>query len=36
MITSVVNVVSTLPGLYLVETWGRRSLLMFGAIGMSV
>lgn len=36
MITSVVNVVSTLPGLYLVETWGRRSLLMFGAIGMAV
>lgn len=36
MITSVVNVVSTIPGLYLVETWGRRNLLMFGAIGMSV
>ncbi|KAK5958514.1 Plasma membrane low glucose sensor [Knufia fluminis] len=36
MITSVVNVVSTIPGLYLVEAWGRRSLLMFGAIGMSV
>lgn len=36
MITSVVNVVSTIPGLYLVETWGRRPLLMMGAIGMSV
>lgn len=35
-ITNVVNVVSTFPGLYLVEKWGRRPLLMFGAIGMSV
>lgn len=36
MITSAVNVSSTVPGLYLVEKWGRRPLLMFGAIGMSV
>jgi MFS family permease len=36
MITGVVNVVSTVPGLWLVEKWGRRPLLMFGAIGMSV
>jgi SP family sugar:H+ symporter-like MFS transporter len=36
MITSSVNVASTLPGLYLVEVWGRRPLLMFGAVGMSV
>ena len=36
VITSVVNVVSTLPGLYLVEKWGRRNLLMFGAVGMFV
>ncbi|KAK5072994.1 Plasma membrane low glucose sensor [Lithohypha guttulata] len=35
MITSVVNVLSTIPGLWLVEVWGRRSLLMFGAVGMS-
>lgn len=35
MITSVVNVCSTVPGLYLVESWGRRPLLMMGAIGMS-
>ncbi|TGO44119.1 hypothetical protein BOTNAR_0934g00020 [Botryotinia narcissicola] len=34
MITSSVNVFSTLPGLYLVEAWGRRRLLMFGALGM--
>jgi len=35
-ITNVVNVCSTFPGLYMVEKWGRRPLLMFGAIGMSV
>jgi len=34
MITAAVNVASTFPGLYLVETWGRRRLLIFGAIGM--
>jgi MFS family permease len=36
VITSVVNICSTVPGLYLVEKWGRRKLLMFGAIGMAV
>ena len=36
LITNIVNVVSTFPGLYLVEKWGRRPLLMFGAIGMFV
>jgi len=36
MITTAVNVGSTIPGLYLVDTWGRRSLLLFGAIGMCV
>jgi sugar porter (SP) family MFS transporter len=35
-ITNVVNVCSTFPGLYMVEKWGRRPLLMFGAIGMCV
>ncbi|RAL68009.1 hypothetical protein DID88_008733 [Monilinia fructigena] len=34
MITSSVNVFSTLPGLYLVEAWGRHRLLLFGALGM--
>ncbi|KAB8304642.1 hypothetical protein EYC80_004013 [Monilinia laxa] len=34
MIASSVNVFSTLPGLYLVEAWGRRRLLLFGALGM--
>lgn len=36
MITSSINVASTFPGLYLVEKWGRRNLLLFGAIGMAV
>jgi SP family sugar:H+ symporter-like MFS transporter len=36
MITSAINVASTFPGLYMVETWGRRNLLLFGAIGMCV
>jgi len=36
MATSAVNVGSTFPGLYLVEKWGRRNLLLFGAIGMAV
>lgn len=36
MITSSINVVSTFPGLYLVEKWGRRKLLLFGAIGMAL
>jgi len=36
MITSAVNVGSTFPGLYMVESWGRRPLLLFGAIGMAV
>ena len=36
LITSIINVCSTFPGLYLVEKWGRRPLLLFGAIGMFV
>ncbi|KAI9687101.1 MAG: High-affinity glucose transporter rgt2 [Bathelium mastoideum] len=36
VITACVNVGSTFPGLYMVEKWGRRPLLLFGAIGMAV
>ncbi|KGO66506.1 Major facilitator superfamily domain, general substrate transporter [Penicillium italicum] len=36
LITSIINVVSTFPGLYMVEKWGRRPLLMFGAVGMCI
>ncbi|KAL1303110.1 hypothetical protein AAFC00_006548 [Neodothiora populina] len=36
IITNCVNVVSTFPGLYLVEKMGRRNLLLMGAVGMCV
>lgn len=36
LITNIVNLLSTLPGLYMVERWGRRPLLLFGGIGMAV
>lgn len=36
VVTCLVNICSTVPGLFLVERWGRRPLLMFGAVGMSV
>lgn len=36
MITSAVNVASTLPGLWAVDKFGRRPLLFWGAIGMCV
>ncbi len=34
VITSVINVVSTLPGLWAVDKFGRRPLLFWGAVGM--
>ncbi|KAH7319246.1 MFS sugar transporter-like protein [Rhexocercosporidium sp. MPI-PUGE-AT-0058] len=36
LVTNVVNVLSTIPGMFLVETLGRRRLLMIGAGGMAV
>jgi len=36
MITTIVNVCSTFPGIYLVERIGRRNLLLMGALGMAV
>lgn len=36
MITSSINVVSTIPGLYAIDKWGRRPLLFWGAIGMCI
>ena len=36
LITTIVNMVSTLPGMILVESLGRRRLLMIGASGMAV
>ncbi|OAA53458.1 major facilitator superfamily transporter monosaccharide [Niveomyces insectorum RCEF 264] len=36
MITSTINVVSTVPGLWAIERLGRRPLLFWGAVGMCV
>ncbi|CAG8949940.1 hypothetical protein HYFRA_00004271 [Hymenoscyphus fraxineus] len=36
MITSAINVVSTVPGLYAIDKFGRRPLLLWGAVGMCV
>ncbi|KAJ5880705.1 uncharacterized protein N7473_011758 [Penicillium subrubescens] len=36
LITNCVNVGSTFPGLWAVEKWGRRPVLLWGAIGMCV
>lgn len=36
MITSSINVASTIPGLYAIDAWGRRPLLLYGAVGMCV
>jgi SP family sugar:H+ symporter-like MFS transporter len=35
LIINIINVVSTFPGLYVIESWGRRRLLMIGAAGMA-
>jgi MFS transporter, SP family, sugar:H+ symporter len=36
MITSSINVASTVPGMYAIDKWGRRPLLFWGAVGMAV
>ena len=36
LVVNVVNVVSTVPGLFVVESWGRRKLLIVGSIGMAI
>lgn len=36
MITSAINVASTVPGMYAIDKWGRRPLLFWGAVGMCV
>jgi MFS family permease len=36
MITSAINVASTLPGMWAIDKWGRRPLLLWGAVGMCV
>jgi SP family sugar:H+ symporter-like MFS transporter len=36
IITSVINTVSTIPGMYAMDKLGRRFLLMYGAFGMAL
>ncbi|KAL4916406.1 high-affinity glucose transporter [Aspergillus aurantiobrunneus] len=36
LIINCVNVGSTIPGLYAIDKWGRRPVLLLGAIGMAV
>ncbi|KAH8899218.1 regulator of conidiation [Thozetella sp. PMI_491] len=36
LIMQLINTISTLPGLLVVESWGRRKLLIIGAIGMAI
>ncbi|KAH6605562.1 hypothetical protein Trco_004715 [Trichoderma cornu-damae] len=36
MITSAINVASTIPGLFAIDRWGRRPLLLLGSVGMCV
>ena len=35
LIINIINVVSTIPGLLVIESWGRRRLLIVGALGMA-
>ncbi|OAA62277.1 high affinity glucose transporter RGT2 [Cordyceps fumosorosea ARSEF 2679] len=35
LIIQIINVVSTIPGILVIESWGRRRLLMAGATGMA-
>jgi MFS family permease len=36
LIVNIVNVCSTFPGILVIESWGRRKLLIIGAIGMAI
>lgn len=36
MITSAINVFFTIPGMYAIDKWGRRPLLFWGAVGMTI
>ncbi|KAI2626406.1 general substrate transporter [Xylaria nigripes] len=36
LVLNVINVVSTIPGLFVVESWGRRKLLIVGSLGMAI
>ena len=36
LIIQIINMVSTIPGLVVIESWGRRKLLMVGSVGMAI
>ncbi|KAL2158028.1 hypothetical protein VTH06DRAFT_4838 [Thermothelomyces fergusii] len=36
LIMQIINLVSTFPGLFVVESWGRRRLLIVGSVGMAI
>ncbi|ROV94960.1 hypothetical protein VMCG_08329 [Cytospora schulzeri] len=36
LIIGIINMVSTFPALFVIESWGRRRVLMYGAIAMAV
>lgn len=36
LVMQVINSVSTVPGLFVIESWGRRNLLIIGAAGMAL
>ncbi|KAI1369043.1 high-affinity glucose transporter RGT2 [Xylaria arbuscula] len=36
LITSAINVTSTIPGMYAIDKWGRRPMLLWGAVGMTI
>lgn len=35
LVINVINVISTIPGVVVIESWGRRRLLIVGALGMA-
>jgi sugar porter (SP) family MFS transporter len=36
LVMQIINTLSTVPGLLVIESWGRRKLLMIGALGMAI
>ncbi|KAI1821810.1 general substrate transporter [Xylaria intraflava] len=36
LVLNIINVGSTIPGLFVVESWGRRKLLIVGSVGMAI
>lgn len=36
LIINIVNTVSTIPALFIIETWGRRKVLIYGAVAMAI